>query len=396
MANAFELHVGEFRRFEATLPDKAPAKTTAAWALEEQSGKKRPLGEGLSFGYVAPARLLNKDVTLSYKLTIPKAKPNSFKLKIVAQAPTTPPTKPVTAKVADGWSSDDKVHAASVGEGGPFFVGQRVRWGKDAKAARRGLLLFGDSAQTFFSPGDFTKPDLPALKHWVDVIACSTDVEGKSAFEALNTYDRASFTFGLIQFGAHTYNDNFHAFLRRAMLAYEEDAKNYFPELRVQGDDLEHRTSVEPERWVPLTQRSVADNAALRRFIKPDPLKVTVSEVLFAARMIHWTRAQKGLQTLMVEMAVERAKANLRDVSKEMDGKGIALCAAVFDIRLQGRGSNTQIRKALTSKEPLKALLAIKKGTPGETKRLDRLRQLIEDRLVTSPVKYHADKDELK
>jgi hypothetical protein len=74
---------------------------------------------------------------------------------------------------------------------------------------------------------------------------------------------------------------------------------------------------------------------------------------------------------------------------------GIAVCAAVFDIRVQGRGSLKKIEAALGESAPLDALLKITKGTKGEKQRLKHLRDAIDRRFKDSKVTYDAKTGEL-
>jgi hypothetical protein len=389
-----EIPVGTLVRYTASVSQNAPKGTVAKWSLDEPGRKTRDLGKSLAITYVAPRRLLGKTITVRSLLTEAGAKPIEIKVKVVAHEAATLPTRPVTAELAPGWTKDGGHHGASIDGASEFLVGRPATWRKNKKVISRGLALAAGDAQFFYSPGDHAN-----LGHWANVIACSTDVEGGGAFEALNTYDRATFTFGLIQFGAHTYNDNFHVFLRSALKRFPQEGGYYFPELRLHKNkvDLELQTDADADAWQPLTQKDVPDNGALRRFIKPLALEVSSSEVLFAARMVHWTRAQPGLRKIMVEMAVDRARANFKGVADALDGKGIAVCAAVFDIRLQGRAkSKKQIEKALGSSNPLDSLLAIKAGTPGEDVRLAHLKTAIEKRFKDSKVKYDAKTGELK
>lgn len=97
---------------------------------------------------------------------------------------------------------------------------------------RVGLQLWQETPPNPFKPEDYKQPE-----HWASLITPSAYCESRYGFEALNTYDRANFTIGFIQFAAHTYNDNFHLFLRRAMVERPEQAKRYFPELSMREAD---------------------------------------------------------------------------------------------------------------------------------------------------------------
>lgn len=383
--------------FTVGIAPTAPRGTAARWSVIEPGRKPRDLGRGLTLTYVAQRHLVGKTIRVRSLLTETGAQPFDIEAAVVAHEQVPLPTKTVQVVLARAWSKDAQYHGASIQGGPDFLVGRPVPYAwtdkmTKKKHAYRGLALAAADSQFFYVPADYAE-----LGHWAEVIACSTEVEGGGAFEALNTYDTATFTFGLIQFGAHWYNDNFHLLLRQAFEQFPTDAGRYFPELRLHenGIDFEALADADKGIWQRLTNKDDPNNRALRRFIKPVQAEVTASEVLFGARMIHWTRAQPGLRKIMVEMAITRARSNFREVAKALDGKGIAVCAAVFDIRLQGRGTLKQINTALGKPAPLDELLTITKGTTGEQQRLKHLRTAIDNRFKDSKVKYDAKTGEL-
>lgn len=370
--------IGRYVDLTAKLASSKPG-LKVKWTYKESKpgAKPQPLPAGPTLRYLAPSKLRGDTVEISARNGSTKA----FDLTLtVDDVKETKPSKKVVCALDVGWKPEGSHHFAKLDGRAAFLVGRRHPYG-----TRRGLSLGIQDAHFVFRPKDYS-----AHAHWAELIACSTDCEGMSTFEALNTYDRASFTFGLIQFGAHQYRKNFHEYLVRAIAKFPVQAEHYFPELAVKGNDLFAVDSVSGKE-VQLTSADDPYNIGLQQFIKPVSSKVTSSEVLFAARMLHWTRAESGMRDLMVDMAVERVKGDMKTFAAKLDGKSIAVCAAVFDIRLQGRGaekSYSLISAALDSSKPLEALLLIFKKGSKEQERVKKLEKEIKARLGTSKLTY--------
>ena len=377
--------IGRYVDLTAKLASGKPA-TKVKWTYTEPKvgAKPQPLAVGPTVRYYAPSKLRGAKLTIAARNGSTKAFEMALEIKDVVEKP---PVAVVKCVLDEGWKPENLHHCAKVGESGPFLVGLRKPGN-----GRRGLELNIQQAQFVFRPAEYA-----AHKHWAEIVACTTECEGKSAFEALNTYDRASFSFGLIQFGAHQYAENFHEYLLRAFAGFPTQAKHYFPELAVKGKDF-FTTDEESDGEVQLTSKDDSSNKAFQRFIKPQIEKVTASEVLFAARMIHWCRAEPGMRTLMVDMAVERAKRDMKAFSKKLDGMGIAVCTAVYDTRVQRRGNpNTSARidKALDSKAPLDQLLLIY-NNKREKARAEKLGREIKKRFGSSKLTYNQSTNDFK
>ena len=106
-------------------------------------------------------------------------------------------------------------------DGGPaFLVGQRVSF-----QGRKGLSnLKGTPAQRYDPRRHLA--DRPAV--WLYFLAPTDAAEG-GLFHALNTYDRAAFTFGFLQYAAHVPDGDFVVYLR-ALLALP-GAADHVPDL---------------------------------------------------------------------------------------------------------------------------------------------------------------------
>lgn len=388
--------VGALVTLIARVEPGKPGVAGIKWTRTEPGRLPQPLATGPTALYVPPAKLSGQTVKISAKNKGSAA--CTVDIGLVA-ATATLPTGPVTCRLAEGWNKRLLYHAVTVDGYGPFLVGRRMYWvyvdpHTKKKTVYRGLKLDVRDALFVYEPSDY-----PLHKNWAELIACSTEVEGFGAFEAVNSHDQTNFTFGLIQFAAHTYDTNFHAYLRAAFIEFAPQASLYFPELRLHANrkDFEgkdHATG----KWIALTSDDDLKNLELRRFIKPKDSEVTASEVLFAGRMVHWTRAEPGMRRLMVDMAVERAKSTCRLFGRDLDGQGIAVCAVVFDIRLQGRGGGDnavpRIRQALRSKKPFEQLLAI--HNKKEEKRVADLEKAVKKRFAGSKLTYVAETGEFK
>ena len=389
IAYPVSIPVGAIVTMTAQVAPGGPGVAGIKWTYKEPGRVPQPLGTGPVALYVPPAKLSGQTVQISAKNRGSAAV--TVDISLTARTATLP-TGPVKCVLPQGWTKSLLHHAVSVDGEEPFLVGRRMYWAYRAPRAKkktvyRGLQLGVRDALFFYEPSAY-----PVHRNWADLIACSTEVEGSGAFEAVNTHDQTNFTFGLIQFAAHTYNTNFHAYLRAAFLGFSTQASRYFPELRLHANrkDFEGKDSASGD-WITLTSADDPKNLELRRFIKPKDTEVTASEVLFAGRMVHWVRAEPGMRRLMVDAAVERAKADCRAFASDLDGKGIAVCALVFDIRLQGRGGDDavdRIRKALRSKKPFEGLLAI--HTKQEKKRVTDLEKAITKRFAGSKLTYAA------
>src|SRR5690349_24387636 len=87
--------------------------------------------------------------------------------------------------------------SASVNDGRPFVIGKGVRYQQ-----RRGLM--STSGGLLYNPKAY-----PQLGAWADLLDCTAYCESKRVTTCLNTYDRAAFTIGCLQFAAHVANGDF-------------------------------------------------------------------------------------------------------------------------------------------------------------------------------------------
>jgi hypothetical protein len=122
-----------------------------------------------------------------------------------------------------------RVFSASADGGAAFFVGIQTHF-TDRSSGQSFEGLF--NVPTRQLPPLLYKADAfrPAQKFWADFIEPTALCEGQT-FLTLNTYDRARFTWGFPQFGAHVANGDFVRFFRD-MLGLPESS-DYFPDLKI-------------------------------------------------------------------------------------------------------------------------------------------------------------------
>ncbi|HWU65311.1 MAG TPA: hypothetical protein VN112_25090 [Ensifer sp.] len=267
---------------------------------------------------------------------------------------------------------DGSAFSAAPDQGQKFPVGQRVRY----KSRKSGVDHFGLSNDGGFFGNSYARQFLYKAADFkaqyafmAEFIEPTAQCEGQS-FISLNTYDRARFTFGFGQFAAHLPNEDFIRWFKD-MLGLAE-AKDYFPDLSVSGDKIvRHGSSGDT------ILADAASTAGLQAYLNPSLVEVEDSEVLAAARFIHWTVNHRNARELQVRHMVETALRRLRDVDRaaNLDGRTADLCCIVFDIRHQGRGGNSDIKEALRQADAFEALLTI--GKVSEPERVINLRKAL-------------------
>ncbi|GKP06837.1 hypothetical protein [Klebsiella quasipneumoniae] len=201
------------------------------------------------------------------------------------------------------------------------------------------------------------------------VIAVISQSESEGYFNTLNTYDRASFTFGFFQFAAHTPDDNLILLIRRAAREHEMFKTN-FPEL-VLVDGVLHRDlglhSVSLERKYPRTGNS--EELILKDFmsyLNPNVTDIDDKELSNAAKLIQLANTNITFNHLQVNVAAQITMRKIRErynIWYKLNGASDLICTAIADIHHQGRGTRKEISGILTSKlssdEQLKALCLV-------------------------------------
>ena len=215
---------------------------------------------------------------------------------------------------------------------------------------------------------------------WADFIHPTATAEG-ALYHALNTYDRAHFTFSFLQFGAHVPNGDFVVYLR--LLLQLPLAIEYFPDLRLENNRVTRVTD-----HGPLPLESDHTTEALLDYLNPSLREIEDTEVIQAAKFIHWVHNDPRHRLTQVDVGIGHFKAKMSEYAERygLDGQPDIVCLVVADIRHQGRAKSPAIVAALQSANPLRALLEI--GEPKYHERLVVLRREI-NRLVAEGILGH-------
>jgi hypothetical protein len=245
-------------------------------------------------------------------------------------------------------------------DGMRFYIGGRVNY-----KGLKGLMNVSGQAPDRYDAAPFRQE----FGAWADFIYPTAMAEG-ALYHTLNSYDRARFTFGFLQYAAHVPNGDFVLFLRE-LLALELAAE-YFPDLQLRKGRiwrLRDDSAVQVE-----TDDSTA---ALMDYLNPSSQEVEDTEVIQAAKFVHWSKADPAHRRVQVACGIAHMRRAMRDYARlyALDGKPDVVCLLVADIRHQGRGSSLQIRNALAAAAPEDALLRI--GSDAYPGRATSLKQSI-------------------
>jgi peptidoglycan hydrolase-like protein with peptidoglycan-binding domain len=229
-----------------------------------------------------------------------------------------------TAPLAFELSQEGKTWFAST-SGERFYVGNRVPY-----QGRIGLMNTKANSGPVYDPAEYAG----TFGQWAYFIYPTAQAESAGRFNCLNTYDRAGFTFGFLQFAAHVAEGDFVKFFRALLQLPERSA--YFPELELQGGHIVQRTASGLIRLETSTS-----SEPLKRYLNPSGGEVEDKEVLSAARFIHWSSHSQPHRATQVKIGVENAREKLRQAEKRMalDGRIDKVCFVVVDILHQGRGT---------------------------------------------------------
>jgi hypothetical protein len=197
---------------------------------------------------------------------------------------------------------------------------------------------------TLQTQGQIYRPeDYPQYGFWSYFLYPTAMAESKGSFKCLNTYDRARFTFGFMQYAAHVPNGDFVVFLKQ--LLQLPDGTAYFPKLVLKDNRIHYRSS---NGTLTLLEN---DNStkALMDYLNPSLSEVENQELICAARMVHWSGTSPQHRELQVTTAINHYQKNMKsyDARFGLDGVPAKVCALVCDIRHQGRGLNDRIAAAL-------------------------------------------------
>ena len=226
-------------------------------------------------------------------------------------------------------------YRASVDGGPGFFVGRKVSY-----EGNWGLMNLTPLPETTYSSEDYRD----AFGFWADFLRPIAQCESGGAFQCLNTYDRARFTFGFLQYAAHVPGGDFVKFFRR--LLGTPLGADYFPELAV-SDGVICRVS--EAGATPL--ESAQSTLGLQDYLNPSREEVEEAEVIQAAKFVHWSLNDAQHRELQVRCGVEHLKAAVQQYARtySLDGALDTICLVIADIHHQGRGKKIEVFEALNT-----------------------------------------------
>jgi hypothetical protein len=236
--------------------------------------------------------------------------------------------------------------------GAPFFIGCQTSY-HDKSSDRDFEGLFNvprkELPKLIYRATDFRG----MYRFWADFIEPTSKCEGGN-FLTLNTYDRAKFTWGFGQFGAHIPDGDF-VFFFRDMIGRPENA-DYFPDLGLKDGRI---AKISGGNTIPI--ESATSTEPLMDYLNPTTTAIEDSEVISAAKLIHWTTNIQQARDLQVLHMVGVFKGLMResDARLGLDGRSADICLAICDIRHQGRAKMPAIQSALNSSRPLANLLGL-------------------------------------
>lgn len=247
-------------------------------------------------------------------------------------------------------------------DGNRFLIGTRVSY-----EGLKGLMNVSGTAGQKYDRAAFR----PAHGFWADFIHPTAMVEG-GLYHTLNTYDRARFTFTFLQYAAHVPNGDFVRYFR-ALLELPQ-AIEYFPDLRYNENRI---CRIVDDGLEPLESDTSTD--PLMNYLNPTAQAVEDTEVIQAAKLIHWAQNDAEHRRVQIEVGIQHMKENLARYAAQyqLDGASDTVCMLVVDIRHQGRAKSSAIIAALASADPVEALLQL--GEPKYHERVLGLRREIKN-----------------
>jgi hypothetical protein len=245
-------------------------------------------------------------------------------------------------------------------DGTRFFIGSRVPFN-----GGKGLMNIKGTSDQKYDRATFR----PEFGFWADFIHPTAMAEGALS-HTLNTYDRAHFTFSFLQYAAHVPNGDFVVYMRALLklpLAVE-----YFPDLVLQNGRI---CRVTDDGVVAL--ESDTSTAALIDYLNPSLKEIEDTEVIQAAKFVHWAQNDPAHRQTQIEIGIAHFKEKMVSYAKQykLNGVDAAICLVVADIRHQGRAKSPAIIAALQSSNPLNSLLNL--GEPKFHQRVVTLRKEI-------------------
>lgn len=239
----------------------------------------------------------------------------------------------VPSKIVKVKQKDAKNWVASVDSGSEFFVGRDVFY-----EGNRGLQNIADNSAGQYQASDYRNQ----YGFWADFIAPTAKCESNNFFNCLNTYDRAFFTFGFLQYAAHIPNGDFVKFFNNLLAT--PLGKGYFPELFVQTGQIFRETN---NGNTQLTNND--STKKLMVYLNPTLASIEEQEVIQAAKFIHWAIHSQQHRDIQVQYGIEHFKQSVQQHARwyPLDGFPDKLCVVIEDIHHQGRAKKNVVYEAL-------------------------------------------------
>lgn len=241
-----------------------------------------------------------------------------------------------------------------------FYIGSRVSY-----ESHKGLMNISGSAGQRYDRAVYR----PTYGFWADFIHPTAMAEG-ALYHTLNTYDSAHFTFSFLQYAAHVPNGDFVKYFRRLLTL--PLASEYFPDLLLGNGRIWRMTDTGR-----VMLESDTSTAGLLDYLNPSLAEVEDTEIIMAAKFVHWAQNDPDNRQAQIEVGIDLFKEKMVGYASQykLDGAQDTICLLVADIRHQGRAKSPVIAAALQSSRPLDELLKI--GEPKYAERLATLRKEI-------------------
>lgn len=252
--------------------------------------------------------------------------------------------------------------------GSKFFIGRRVPY--EGNIGLYNIFSQSPLEKLYFRATDFTE----SIGFWANFVEPTAICEGRN-FLTLNTYDRAAFTFGFGQFAAHVPNGDFVQFSRS--LLGTPSSLEYFPHLTIRNGRV---CSVASSGSIVQLEDDDSTEK-LMRYLNPTLDEVEDSEVIAAAKLIHWTANVLEARQIQIDQMVKtfRSFMGRAEARIEMSNRPATHCCVIADILHHGRGWKMTwplIDAAVKSNKPFLNLVDI--GAPKWDDRKRKLRGAID------------------
>lgn len=203
--------------------------------------------------------------------------------------------------------------------------------------------LFNTSVTTgqVYNPEDYKSQ----YGFWAYFIYPTAKAESQGSFKCLNTYDRAKFTFGFMQYAAHVPNGDFVRFFKE--LLQLPNAKEYFPKLVLQNGRIFYRSA----NGTLSQLENDLSTQDLMNYLNPTLNDVENQELICSSRFVHWATNDQDHRRIQVDTVIALYKENMKAYHNRFNLHNVPanVCLMICDIRHQGRAKNDRIANALNT-----------------------------------------------